>query len=58
MHTIKHNYLQLASSGQRLSVTRNRTLASGSNQLHLPIDAFDPHSDRMAKQNLNTFNRF
>ncbi len=58
MHRIKQNYQQLPRSDQRLSVTRNSTLTSGSNQLQLPIDAFDPHSDRMARHNLKTFNRF
>ena len=58
MHTIKQNYRQRPSGEQRLGLTRNKTLTSGSNQLELPIDAFDPHSDRIARHNLKTFNRF
>ncbi len=58
MHRLKQNYLQLPRGDTHLKVTRNKTLIFGSNQFELPIDTFDPHSDRMARHNLKTFNRF
>ena len=58
MHTVQQNYPQLPSLHHRLRVTRNKTLVSCSHKLDLPIDAFDPHSDRMFKHNLKTFKRF
>ncbi|MEA5579976.1 hypothetical protein VB620_01315 [Nodularia harveyana UHCC-0300] len=58
MYRIKYDYLQLTTVDNRLSVTRKKTLISGLNQFQSPIDTFDPHSDRMARHNLTTFNRF
>ncbi len=58
MHIIKHSDAELARGDYRLSVTRKKRLISCLNKRELPIDTFDPHSDRMARHNLKTLNRF
>lgn len=58
MHIIQHPYRQLPSVDHPLNVTSNQRVSSGFHQLQLPRDTFDPHSDRMARHNLKTFNRF
>ncbi|ULP71757.1 hypothetical protein BDGGKGIB_01391 [Nodularia sphaerocarpa UHCC 0038] len=58
MHIIKHRYGERASVDHRFSVTRKKTGSSCLNKGKLPIDTFDPHSDRMARHNLKTLNRF
>jgi hypothetical protein len=58
MHRIQHPYRQLPRVAYRLSFISNQRVSSGFHELQLPRDTFDPHSDRMARHNLKTFNRF
>jgi hypothetical protein len=58
MHIVKNNNLEPTDVNKRCSVTGKIRQTCSFNQVKLPLDAFDPHFDRMTRHNLKTSNRF